>query len=161
MAPASHDAFQPGRLAGLELPNRILKAATFEGMSPDGIPGERLRDFHVRTARGGVAMTTLAYCTTEADGRINLLVPPYGRGRWGKKLQTWFRASSHRVRLDDIGSFVWQQCDGRNRVRDIAAAMHEHFGERVQPVEERLVLFLTQLVRGRFVSLDETEAALS
>jgi 2,4-dienoyl-CoA reductase-like NADH-dependent reductase (Old Yellow Enzyme family) len=55
----------------LPLANRILKAATFEGMTPGGVLGDRLLSFHRRIAQGGVAMTTLAYCTTEADGRIN------------------------------------------------------------------------------------------
>ncbi len=95
----------------------------------------------------------------ENDGRIDLLVPPYGRGRIGRKLQSWFRAPCHKVHLDDIGSFVWQRCDGHARVRDIAAAMHERFGERVEPVEERLVLFLQQLVRGRFVTVEDTGTA--
>ncbi|MDJ0852176.1 MAG: NADH:flavin oxidoreductase [Myxococcota bacterium] len=63
--------FRPGRLGSLELKNRIIKAATFEGMTPDGVPGEPLTRFHRRIAEGGVAMTTVAYCTTEADGRIS------------------------------------------------------------------------------------------
>ena len=31
-------AFTPLRLAGLELRNRVIKTATFEGMSPGGVP---------------------------------------------------------------------------------------------------------------------------
>ena len=64
-------SFTPARLAGLELKNRVIKSATFEGMSPGGVPSKRLTDFHRRIATGGVAMTTIAYCTTEADGRIS------------------------------------------------------------------------------------------
>ena len=63
-------AFTPAKLGKLELKNRVLKAATFEGMSPDGVPSERLMAFHERLAQGGIAMTTFSYCTTEADGRI-------------------------------------------------------------------------------------------
>ncbi len=66
-----HPAFTPARLGTLELKNRVIKAATYEGLSPGGVPGEPLLRFHQRVAEGGVAMTTLAYCTTEADGRIN------------------------------------------------------------------------------------------
>ena len=62
--------FEPARLGGLELKNRFMKAATFEGMTPDGVPGQRLRDFHMGIAKGGIGLTTLSYCTTEADGRI-------------------------------------------------------------------------------------------
>lgn len=64
-------AFSPARLGNLPLKNRILKAATFEGKTPDGLPGENLKQFHRQVVAGGVAMTTIGYCTTEADGRIN------------------------------------------------------------------------------------------
>ncbi|MEH6548514.1 MAG: NADH:flavin oxidoreductase [Pseudomonadales bacterium] len=64
-------AFSPAKLGKLPLKNRILKAATYEGKTPDGIPGDNLKQFHKEIVAGGVAMTTIGYCTTEADGRIN------------------------------------------------------------------------------------------
>ena len=64
-------AFSPATLGKLPLKNRILKAATYEGKTPDGVPGELLFNFHKAIVEGGVAMTTIGYCTTEADGRIN------------------------------------------------------------------------------------------
>ena len=64
-------AFSPATLGKLQLKNRILKAATYEGKTPDGIPGDLLLDFHREVVAGGTAMTTIGYCTTEADGRIN------------------------------------------------------------------------------------------
>ena len=63
--------FSPAKLAGLTLPNRIIKAATFEGMSPKGMPSQSLIDFHKKICQGGVAMTTIAYCATEPDGRLH------------------------------------------------------------------------------------------
>lgn len=63
--------FSPAKLNGLELPNRLIKAGTYEGMTPNGQPSDRLRDFHVNLARGGIGMTTIGYCATEADGRLN------------------------------------------------------------------------------------------
>ena len=71
MSDALTRAFSPALLGSLELKNRFIKAATYEGKSPDGVPGELLLDFHRAIAEGGIAMTTLGYCTTEADGRIN------------------------------------------------------------------------------------------
>ncbi len=63
--------FSPAKLNGLELPNRFIKAATFEGMTPNGVPSQRLIDFHHRVAKGGIAMTTVGYCAAEGDGRIS------------------------------------------------------------------------------------------
>jgi len=64
-------AFSPAKLGSLKLKNRIIKAATYEGKTSDGIPGDLLLDFHKAIVEGGTAMTTIGYCTTEADGRIN------------------------------------------------------------------------------------------
>ena len=63
--------FTPGRLNGLTLKNRFIKAGTFEGMTPLGQPTQALQDFHGRIADGGAAMTTIGYCATEADGRLH------------------------------------------------------------------------------------------
>jgi 2,4-dienoyl-CoA reductase-like NADH-dependent reductase (Old Yellow Enzyme family) len=63
------DPFSPFRLAGLSLRNRIVKTATFEGMSPGGGVSQALIEHHRALAVGGVAMTTVAYCAVAADGR--------------------------------------------------------------------------------------------
>ncbi len=70
MSDALEKCFSPGSIAGLQLRNRVIKAATFEGMCPGGEPSDRLIEHHRCVAEGGVAMTTLAYCAVEADGRV-------------------------------------------------------------------------------------------
>lgn len=65
------DCFSPASINGLELKNRFIKAGTFENMTPSGIPGAALNNFHGTLANGGIAMTTLGYCAVEADGRLN------------------------------------------------------------------------------------------
>ena len=63
------DPFAPARLGPITLRNRVIKAATFEGMSPQGLMTDRLLDYHRAVAEGGVGMTTLAYCAVSKDGR--------------------------------------------------------------------------------------------
>jgi hypothetical protein len=46
--------------------------------------------------------------------------------------------SAHRIRLDQMGSFVWRRLDGRVTVRQLARELREQFGEAVEPAEERL-----------------------
>jgi 2,4-dienoyl-CoA reductase-like NADH-dependent reductase (Old Yellow Enzyme family) len=62
------DPFAPGRLGPLTLRNRIVKAATFEGLTRDHVVNDRLIEFHRRVAAGGVGMTTLAFCAVSPDG---------------------------------------------------------------------------------------------
>ena len=63
------DPFSPFRLAGLALRNRIIKTATFEGMSPGGCVSAALIEHHRALAKGKVAVTTVAYCAVTPDGR--------------------------------------------------------------------------------------------
>jgi 2,4-dienoyl-CoA reductase-like NADH-dependent reductase (Old Yellow Enzyme family) len=62
-------AFSSFKLAGLLLRNRVIKTATFEGMSPGGCVSQALVEHHRALAAGGVAMTTVAYCAVTPDGR--------------------------------------------------------------------------------------------
>ncbi|MGV7904025.1 oxidoreductase, partial [Mycobacterium kansasii] len=63
------DAFAPARLGPVDLRNRIVKAATFEGRTPEAVVTDDLIDFHTEFARGGVGMTTVAYCAVAPEGR--------------------------------------------------------------------------------------------
>ncbi len=63
------DPFGPATLGPARLRNRIIKAATFEGMSPAGVVSDSLIDFHRRIAAGGAAMTTVSYVAVSRDGR--------------------------------------------------------------------------------------------
>lgn len=65
------DVFAPARLGPVRLRNRTIKAATFEGVTPEGLPTERLIEFHREVAAGGVGMTTLAYCAVAPEGRTD------------------------------------------------------------------------------------------
>jgi 2,4-dienoyl-CoA reductase-like NADH-dependent reductase (Old Yellow Enzyme family) len=62
------DPFAPARLGPVTLRNRIVKAATFEGLTREHVVNDRLVEFHRRMAAGGVGMTTLAYCAVAPDG---------------------------------------------------------------------------------------------
>ncbi|TAM90502.1 MAG: NADH:flavin oxidoreductase [Jatrophihabitans sp.] len=63
------DILSPATLGPARLRNRVIKAATFEGMTPDCLVSDRLIEFHRRVAAGGVGMTTVAYCAVSPDGR--------------------------------------------------------------------------------------------
>jgi 2,4-dienoyl-CoA reductase-like NADH-dependent reductase (Old Yellow Enzyme family) len=66
----SSPAFEPYQLGPVRLRNRIIKAATFEGVMPKGAVSDELVEFHRRVAAGGAAMTTVAYCAVSKGGRV-------------------------------------------------------------------------------------------
>lgn len=53
--------FTPGRIGPVELRNRTIRSAAFEGMGKNNNPTPQLRDYHFSVCDGGVGMTTLAY----------------------------------------------------------------------------------------------------
>jgi 2,4-dienoyl-CoA reductase-like NADH-dependent reductase (Old Yellow Enzyme family) len=69
-AGSESSVFEPATLGPLTLRNRVVKAATFEGSTPKGGVTDRLVEFHRRVARGGVGLTTVAYCAVAPAGRV-------------------------------------------------------------------------------------------
>jgi len=65
----SRSAFEPAKLGPIQLRNRFVKAATFEGRAPQHVVTDELIEFHRGMAAGGVGLTTLAYCAVSRDGQ--------------------------------------------------------------------------------------------
>ena len=53
--------FTPAKIGPVELRNRTIRSAAFEGMGRDNGPTDELARYHWSVAEGGVGMTTLAY----------------------------------------------------------------------------------------------------
>lgn len=71
--------FTPGRIGPVELRNRTIRSAAFEGMGRDNGPTDMLRDYHLSVAHGGVGMTTLAYagiCRSALSFKTQLWLRP-------------------------------------------------------------------------------------
>ncbi len=60
--------FRPGKIGPVELRNRTIRSAAFEGMGANNSPTQMLADYHTSVARGGVGMTTLAYASVNESG---------------------------------------------------------------------------------------------
>ncbi len=59
------------------------------------------------------------------------------------------------LKLDELGSAAWLEIDGNKKVNEIANKLTQKFGEKIQPVEERLTKFLTQLYEHKFITFKE------
>ena len=65
---ANNKLFTPFQLGPITLRNRIIRSAAFENMARGNAPTQQLQDYHVSVARGGVGMTTVAYCAVDLSG---------------------------------------------------------------------------------------------
>ena len=67
----SVDPFGEARLGPVTLRNRIIKAATFEGVMPEALVTPELIEYHRAVAAGGAGMSTVAYLAVAPEGRTH------------------------------------------------------------------------------------------
>ncbi len=54
------------------------------------------------------------------------------------------------IELDEIGSFIWLNCDGKNNVKRIIELTQVRFSKD-EKIDQRVSLFLTQLENKKFI----------
>jgi hypothetical protein len=86
------------------------------------------------------------------DGTVFLKYPKFSNRILTAVLKKTGVDPMARLHLDDIGSYVWQMCDGNRRVLDIAESMKKEFGNRIDPVYERLGAFVKLLTHHRCIT---------
>ena len=60
--------FTEHKLGPITLRNRAIRSAAFENMAYGNKPSQDLYNYHTAVARGGAAMTTVAYCSVTRSG---------------------------------------------------------------------------------------------
>jgi hypothetical protein len=86
------------------------------------------------------------------EEKVIVLVPRFD-GPLGSWITKRLSNPCYRVRLDQFGTEVWNLCDGRKTVREIASTLRQKFGEDIEPAEERVAGFVQRLDRGRCIRL--------
>ena len=90
--------------------------------------------------------------TNSDDGIVTLSLPKF-RTKIAKVIFSKMKNKTYTLKLDAIGSFVWNECDGEKNVHDISQNMLEEFGEEIEPVYERISLFLKTLTNVKAIEL--------
>ena len=88
-------------------------------------------------------------------GRIELLRPRFTHRWLVKYVLPRMKNPNVRIKLDDLGSWVWQQIDGKKTVYQIGLELQKAFGSEADPVYDRLGLFMNLLARRKFILLLE------
>jgi transcriptional regulator of heat shock response len=91
----------------------------------------------------------------EENGKVSVLIPRFTNKILIKTLSPMLKSPFVKTKFDEFGSEVWLEIDGKKKVLDISTCLRQKFGERIEPVEERLTKFLTQLYNYKFVSFNE------
>jgi hypothetical protein len=86
--------------------------------------------------------------------QVAVLIPRF-RSRWMGWLQRRLSRPYVKLRLDSLGTAVWLDCNGDHKVLDIGHRLKRRFGEEVEPVWDRLGLFLRQMRSGKLIDLQD------
>jgi hypothetical protein len=98
---------------------------------------------------------------TGEDGLVTVLGPRFKTGLMKKLVGSRLKSPYFRINLDDVGSTVWENIDGRRNIGGIAGILRDRFGERIEPCNDRLAIFFTQLEMSRYIrytNLEEVKA---
>ncbi len=89
------------------------------------------------------------------EGLVELLKPKFKRPFLKKYLLPYVKRPYYRIKLDAVGSFIWGLCNGKLSVKEIAKSLKAEFGDKVEPLYDRLALFLQSLEKNRFIEFKE------
>lgn len=63
-----------------------------------------------------------------------------------------------RIQLDELGSIVWQMCDGEHTIREIAQELIKRYKLERHEAEVSLITFIQQLIKRRLITLPLTSS---
>lgn len=55
------------------------------------------------------------------------------------------------ISLDEYGSFIWQQMDGKRTIYEISFLVKERYGEEAEPLLQRLTRFFQILYHNHYI----------
>lgn len=87
---------------------------------------------------------------TDSDGKVILEIENKGVFNFlAQKILKKPRISY--IHLDETGSFIWPVIDGEKDITQIGKEVKEHFGEKAEPLYERLVKYFGILKENNFI----------
>lgn len=82
----------------------------------------------------------------------NIEVKIHNKGFFNKIAQIFAKRPKYSyIELDEFGSFIWRQMDGQRTIFDIGNLVKEHFGEKAEPLYDRLCTFIKILHKNHFI----------
>jgi len=89
---------------------------------------------------------------TDAEGNVTILKE--NKGWMNRIFQTFFKKPKiSQIHLDEMGNFIWPLIDGERDVMALAELVKEHFGDKAEPLYERLSKYIQILESYGFVEL--------
>ena len=92
--------------------------------------------------------------TVSDNGAVTVYVE--NKGVFNKIAQVVFKKPRiSQIHLDEMGNFIWPLIDKKNTAYDIAEQVKAHFGEKAEPLYNRLVQYMRNLESYGFIRFKE------
>lgn len=88
------------------------------------------------------------------ESGLMLLKVPRRSDRWGNFVARWFKLPDHKkIELDEIGSDVWEWCDGKSGVGEISKKISAKYRLNTRQSEASVTAYLKMLAERRLIGL--------
>ena len=91
----------------------------------------------------------------DEEGNTVLLYPRFKNAFFRMWLTPKNRSPFIKIKLDSIGSAFWEECDNKKDVFEIGNNLKNKFGDSIEPVFDRLKVFIINLRKGDYLELKE------
>lgn len=112
---------------------RILKGANYLDLTPHRLHKEEISE----------------------ENLVTVLIPKFQNRFAVRFIVPKLKSHVFKLKLDELGSAVWLSVDGKKTVDQIAKQLLKKFGDKIEPVNERLTKFLTGLYEQRLITFQE------
>ncbi len=90
------------------------------------------------------------------DGNGIVTLEKDNKGLFNKIAQACFKKPRvSYIHLDEFGSFVWMCIDGESSIFELGKQVDAHFGEKAQPLYERLAKYFQILESYKFITFKD------
>ncbi|MDQ7815951.1 MAG: PqqD family protein [Melioribacteraceae bacterium] len=112
---------------------KILKKANYLDLHPLRLHGEEISDENI----------------------VTIIIPKFKNKFIVQYIVPKLKSPDIKLKLDEIGTATWLLLDGKKNVREISNLLMEKFGDKIEPVNQRLTKFLTGLYEQRLITFQE------
>ncbi|MFW6124063.1 MAG: PqqD family protein [Acidobacteriota bacterium] len=88
---------------------------------------------------------------TDHQGNVIILKPKFKNPFLVKHLLPRMKRPYYKVKLDEMGSYFWKNCDGEKNILEISELQKKKFRKKAEPVLDRISLFVKSLDRNNFI----------
>ncbi len=95
----------------------------------------------------------------EKNGSVYLIIH---HDKLIEKIVAWLtkRSVVTDVKLDELGTYVWKEIDNNKTIYDIGQSLSKEFGEKCEPIYERLIMYLRYLNKKGWIKFRKEEISI-